>query len=280
MNFFDINNKEINYWDDNIANNLPLVSFNWLNLTECNDIALIEWDNALDLANVDLDTFSSPRFDGGWVIFHTVWERNLRLVLRVEKETQELYERELDRLKERLTDTEWTLIYYMWWEHRQGKASITRFTERQDTKNVVNRWIFDLEFVLLQDWESYETTSITYPGITWIFQTAITNEGSKLTYPTIYFIFNTAWWVSETTVTIWWFTYTIPQTILDWDVLALYWEHPEEIKQQTTYYNTVTRINTNWRYPSLDKWASNIINIWFNWSPNVDITFVYRKTYY
>lgn len=280
MNFFDINNNEINYWEDNILNNIPLVSFNWLNLTECSGIALIEWDNSLDIANIDLNSYLSPRSDWWWVISHTVWERKLRLVLRVEKETQKLYEKELDFIKEKLTTTQWELVYYMAWEHRKANANLTQFVERQDSKKVLNRWIFDIWFTLLEDRKSYTTTSIWYSGISWTIQTAITNEWSKETYPTIYFIFNSAWWNTSIWITIDWFTYTIPQVVNDWDVIVLYWEHPSELKEQFAYYNTVTRIKTQWRYPVLPKGSSNIINITFDWTPNVDITFVYRKTYY
>lgn len=278
-NIFPINNSPVN--DTQLPNqNLPLVSFDWLNLTDCTDIALIENDNSLDLANVNFKSYFSPRNDWGGVLQHNITDRNLEITLWVQWDTQVEYEQRLDLIKEKLTTTEWLLIYSIGWEFRQTKASITSMVERQDTKKELNRGVFDISFTCLTDWESFETVSQSYYNITSDLQIDLPNLWSKDVNPDIFFIFNNATSQNNITITTWWFTYTIPQSVSAGDVIVCYGTNDDKIREQNAVYNDTNIITTQWRYPILDKWSTNIIDIAFDGTVDVSITFVYRKKYY
>ena len=277
-NFFDVNSNEVNA-PVIIEENIGVLWFNWVNLADCWDIAPVDGDNVLDLGNVNLETYFSPRSDWWWVLAHNVQDKQINLSIYIQWDNKVEYEKKVDDIKQKITTTNWDLDLVIAWELRRVKASVTQFTERDETKDKENIWLYDISFVTVGDFTKKDNTSITFTNINADLQTAISNKWSKWTYPNIYFILN-SWSVTWLSVEINGFKYTLPASVSAWDVLILYGENQDKIKEQNAFINW-NIINTKWRYPFLDKGDSNIIKFEFDWWPfDFDVTFVYKQKYY
>jgi hypothetical protein len=274
-----VNNAAVN--DTPIPNLIPTasISFNGFDLSDCTNLSILS-DNELDLFNYQLDTYFSPRADWWWVLVHSVTDKQLVYEIAIKWDTNSEYLQLVDEVKENITKTEWDLIINYNWEFRQTKASVTIFKEQTQTKDNQSFWVFDLEFTILKDFESFETTSTSYLNITWDLQEEITNEWTKWTNPTIYFVFTNAVSLNELKVTIWWFEFSINSTINPWDVIAMYWDYPTNDRVQWVYINE-SRVASFWRYPFLDKFSNHIKFEFEAWSTvDVDITVIYNRRYY
>lgn len=247
-------------------------------IADCENTFITIDNNLIDMWNFDFDFFLSPTTDGWWVYRHNATTRTINLVLHFLYDTKQQFEKKVDHIKEKITTTQGRLEFNYNEKRRRIKASITNFSERQETKNQNNAWLFDVSLSCIWDMQDKYTTSQTIYQVTWNTQITAYNNWTKLVYPNILITFGVGTNCTQFTIKHWEYSFIVTWSFLSWDTVVLYWENENKTLEFDAFKNWVKQ-TSSWLYPTIWKWWENFV-FEFVWSVvDTKISLFYKQKY-
>lgn len=245
--------------------------FDWFNLSDCGEIA-IDTINYDDMNRIQIDTYDSPRTDGGWVLGYYVKGKNITAKIIMLKDTEADLNEAIDELKVRLFKKEGMLKIKVNGVYRQAKASVTdiSFNRNFEVKTILSN--VSISFVMM---ENFREELPTYNTDIWVTSNIVNfdiqNDGARCDY--LFYIIFWSWlsWVNTITIEKEWYTLTISKTIANNDILIIDWVNKSVI------HNGIA-IDYDWPFLQLDN-GSNPIKMTINGTYTADITWLYNVNY-